>query len=166
VRLTPPRASVYGPESKYQRNKRRNEWKGEINRAEGHMHWAAYLAAETMSGMSYLLTDDDKGKPDWNMYWALRIAVQHQPNHAQARCKVAAFEAFVRSFRTTSRHVPLSMTADTFLDKCLNLAQLLIEGLNEGKLRTLLQAMGAPAKDIKGLGTLELLDRIVCMAAR
>jgi hypothetical protein len=38
IRLTPPRASVYGPESKYQRNKRRNEWTGEINRAEGHMH--------------------------------------------------------------------------------------------------------------------------------
>ena len=94
IRLTPPRPSVYGPESKYQRNKRRNEWKGEINRAEGHMHRAAYLAAERISAMSYLLTNDDEGKPDWNMYWALRLAVRHQPNHAQARCKVAAFEAF------------------------------------------------------------------------
>jgi len=37
---------------------------------------------------------DDEGKPDWNMYWALRLAVQHQPNHTQARCKAAAFETF------------------------------------------------------------------------
>jgi hypothetical protein len=37
---------------------RRNEWKGEINRAEGHMHRAAYLAAERISGMSYLLTNE------------------------------------------------------------------------------------------------------------
>jgi hypothetical protein len=68
IRLTPPRTSVYGPESKYQRNKRRNEWEGENNRAEGQMHRAAYLVAERISGMSYLLTKNDEGKPDWHMY--------------------------------------------------------------------------------------------------
>jgi hypothetical protein len=94
IRFAPPRPSIYGPESKYQRNKRRNEWKRDIERAEGHMHRAAFLAAEKIAGMSYLITKDDEGKPDWNMYWALRLAVQHQPKHTQARCKIAAFEAF------------------------------------------------------------------------
>jgi hypothetical protein len=94
IRFAPPRASVYGPESKYQRNKRNNEWKRDIERAEGHMHRAAYLAADKITSMSYLLTDDDEGKPDWNMYLALRFAIRHQPNHTQARCKVAAFRAF------------------------------------------------------------------------
>ena len=28
------------------------------------------------------------------MYWALSLAVGHQPNHTQARCKAAAFETF------------------------------------------------------------------------
>ncbi len=94
IRLSPPGASFYGQESKYQRNKRRHEWKREIERAEGHMYRAAYLAAEKICAMSYLLTPNDEGTPDWNLYWALRLAVQHQPNHTQARCKVAAFEAF------------------------------------------------------------------------
>jgi hypothetical protein len=58
------------------------------------MHRAAFLAAETIAGMSYLLTKEDEGKPDWNMYWALCVAVRHQPNHTQARCKAAAFETF------------------------------------------------------------------------
>jgi hypothetical protein len=63
-----------------------------------------------------------------------------------------------------SRHAPLSMSADTFLDRCLSLEKLLIEGFSESTLRKLLQAMGAPAADIKELHTLKLLDRIVCMA--
>ena len=88
VRLRPPGPSPYGPESKYQRNKRRDEWKREIQRAEGHMHRAAFLAAEKIAGMSYLLTNDDEGKPDWNMYWALRVAMRHQPSHTQGRYKV------------------------------------------------------------------------------
>jgi hypothetical protein len=63
-----------------------------------------------------------------------------------------------------SRHAPLKMSADHFLDRCLSLNKLLIEGLNEGKLRTFLQKIGVPAKDIKDLGTLKLLDRIVLLA--
>jgi hypothetical protein len=81
-------------ESKYQRNKHRNEWKREIERAEGHMNRAAFLAAEKIAEMSYLISTDDEGKPEWNMYWALRLAVRHQLNQAHMRCKAAAFKAF------------------------------------------------------------------------
>jgi hypothetical protein len=92
LRAAPP---IYlRQESKYQRNKHRSEWKREIERAEGHMHRAAFLAAEKIAGMSYLVSTGDEGKPDWKMYWALRLAVRYQPNHTQARCKVAAFKAF------------------------------------------------------------------------
>ncbi len=63
----------------------------------------------------------------------------------------------------TSRHAPLSMSADAFLNRCLTLEKLIIEGMNEGTLRRLLQAAGVPAKDIKELRTLKLLDRIVCL---
>jgi hypothetical protein len=63
-----------------------------------------------------------------------------------------------------SRHVPLSLPADAFLDRCMTLGKLLIEGLSEARLRGLLQAIGAPTKDIKELGSLKLLDRIVCLA--
>jgi hypothetical protein len=63
-----------------------------------------------------------------------------------------------------SRNAPLSMPADAFLDRCMSLGKLLIESLSEAKLRVLLQAIGVPAKDIKELGTLKLLDRIVCLA--
>ena len=55
------------------------------------------------------------------------------------------------------------MSVDSFLDRCLNVEKLVIEGLNEGSLRKLLQE-GVPAKDIKEFRTLKLLDRIVCMA--
>ena len=56
------------------------------------------------------------------------------------------------------------MSVDSFLDRCLNVEKLVIEGLNEGSLRKLLQGLGVPAKDIKEFRTLKLLDRIVCMA--
>jgi hypothetical protein len=95
IRLSPPGAPIYGSESKYQRNKRRDEWKREIQSAEGHMHRAGFLAAEMIASMSYLLTNADEGTPDWNLYWALRLAVRHQPHHERARCKAAAFDAFI-----------------------------------------------------------------------
>lgn len=62
-----------------------------------------------------------------------------------------------------SRNAPLSLPADAFLDRCMTLGKLLIEGLSEAKLRALLLAAGVPAKDIKGLGSLKLLDRVVCL---
>jgi hypothetical protein len=63
-----------------------------------------------------------------------------------------------------SRHVSLALPADTFLDRCMCLEKLLSEGLKEGKLRKLLQAMSAPAEEITRLRTLKLLDRIACLA--
>jgi hypothetical protein len=62
-----------------------------------------------------------------------------------------------------SRHAPTAMNADTFLDRCMSLEKLLIEGLSEKTLRKLLLAMNVPAADIEDLRTLKLFDRIVCM---
>jgi hypothetical protein len=64
----------------------------------------------------------------------------------------------------TARHVPLALTADSFLDRCMNLEKLAIEGLREGNLRRILLAMHAPAEDIADFRSLKLLDRIVCLA--
>lgn len=94
IRKTPPGRPIYGTESTYQRNKRRHEWKREIERAEGHMHRAGFLAAEKMAAMSYLLTPDDEGTPNWNLYGALRLAVRHHPHHETGRFKAAAFQSF------------------------------------------------------------------------
>lgn len=63
-----------------------------------------------------------------------------------------------------SRNVPLALPADAFLDRCMTLDKLLIEGLSEAKLREFLLAAGVPAKDIKDLRGLKLLDRVVCLA--
>jgi hypothetical protein len=94
-KMKPLSEALYGRESRYQRDKRRHERKRDIEGAERHMHRAGFLAAEQITGMSYLLTKDDEGKPDWNMYWALRLAVKHQPNHTQARFNVVtSFKAF------------------------------------------------------------------------
>ena len=89
-----PPPSDYGKETTYARKKRLDGWKHEIERAKGHMHRAAFLTAESIASMSYLLTEELKGTADWNLYWALRLAVRHQPNHERARCKVAAFVSF------------------------------------------------------------------------
>jgi hypothetical protein len=82
------------PESKYMRNKRRHEHRRNIERSEGHMYRAAYLAAEKMAEMSFLISKDDEGKPDWNLWWSLRLALAYQPSHERARCNAAAFEEF------------------------------------------------------------------------
>jgi hypothetical protein len=84
-RFTDPKASISGTSAVTNGRVRLIERKGTCT---------APLIWPPKSGMSYLVTNDDEGKPDWNMYWALRIAVRHQPDHTQARCKVAAFEAF------------------------------------------------------------------------
>jgi hypothetical protein len=57
------------------------------------MHRAAYLAAEKMVEMSYLVTND-RTKPDWNLWLALWLALAYQPNHERTRCKAAAFNEF------------------------------------------------------------------------
>ena len=91
-RMTRPSRPYY-PESAYMRRKRQQEWKGQIDRCEGHMYRAAYLAAEKTAAMSYLVKND-RTRPDWNLWLALWLALAYQSNHERARCKAAAFEEF------------------------------------------------------------------------
>lgn len=66
------------------------------------------------------------------------------------------------------RHVPLNMPVDAFLDRCLSINKLVVEGLVERSLRKTLHAMGVPPKKIDKLRTLKLLDCVVrmCQVAR
>jgi hypothetical protein len=68
------------------------------------------------------------------------------------------------STEAIARHVPLALSADAFLDRCMCLHKLIIEGLSEGKLRRTLEAIGVPLAAIRDLGTLKLLDCIVRLA--
>lgn len=63
-----------------------------------------------------------------------------------------------------SRHVPISLSMDAFLDRCLNLHKLVVENLSEKLLRETIIAFGIPAEQVTNLGTLKLLNLIVCMA--
>jgi hypothetical protein len=63
-----------------------------------------------------------------------------------------------------SRHAPLDLTADAFLDRCMSLAKLLIERLSEKNLWKILQAVGVRGSEIKQFRGLKLLDRVVCLA--
>jgi hypothetical protein len=80
-------------ESAYKRRKRQQEWKRQIDQCEGHMYRAAYLAAEKMAEMSYLVTND-RANPAWTLWLALWLALAYQPNHERARCNAAAFGEF------------------------------------------------------------------------
>jgi hypothetical protein len=64
---------------------------------------------------------------------------------------------------TIGRHVPLNMPVDVFLDRCLSINKLAVEGLVERSLRKMLHAMGVPPKEIEKLRTLKLLDCVVRM---
>jgi hypothetical protein len=70
--------------------------------------------------------------------------------------------------KAIARHVPLNMPLDSFLDRCLSINKLAVEGLVEGSLRKTLHAMGVPPKEIEKLGTIKLLDCVVrmCQVAR
>ncbi len=71
------------------------------------------------------------------------------------------------SFDTTeavARHVPLSLPVDAFLDRCMSLDKLLVEGLNEGTLRQILRAVGVPSASIRDFRALKLLDYLVRLA--
>jgi hypothetical protein len=61
-------------------------------------------------------------------------------------------------------HVPLKLREDAFLDRCMSLVKLIIEGLDERSLRAILLAAGAPEEPLANLRTLRLLDRLVCLA--
>jgi hypothetical protein len=58
------------------------------------------------------------------------------------------------------------MTEDQFLDRCMSLVKLLVEGMNEGPLRQLANKLGVPAADTNNLRTLKLLDLIVRMSKK
>jgi hypothetical protein len=66
------------------------------------------------------------------------------------------------------RHVPLNMPVDAFLDRCLHINKLAVEGLVEGSLRDTCHAMGVPPNEIEKHGTLKLLECVVrmCQVAR
>jgi hypothetical protein len=56
-----------------------------------------------------------------------------------------------------TRHVPLTMGKSNFLERCKDLNSLIVEGLSEGNLRTLLLAIGVDTGDLRGLKLLDLL---------
>jgi hypothetical protein len=63
-----------------------------------------------------------------------------------------------------SRHVPLGLPADAFLERCLSLNKLVVEGLSERNLRKTLLLMELPSKGIAKFRTLKLLDCVVRLA--
>jgi hypothetical protein len=63
-----------------------------------------------------------------------------------------------------ARHVPLALTEDGFLDRCMSLNKLVTEGLSEKSLRLVLRALSVPAEALEKLRALKLLDSLVCMA--
>jgi len=63
-----------------------------------------------------------------------------------------------------ARHVSLNIPVDNFLDRCMSLEKLIVEGLSEASLRKLLVAIGVPDSEIAKFGSLKLLDCIVRMA--
>jgi hypothetical protein len=90
LRLSPPSRSAIGDESN-DVERRRAQWKLEIERAEGHMHRAAALAADKMSGMRKFAKD---GTPERKLFDALNLATNLLGYHADAKCWAAAFDAF------------------------------------------------------------------------
>lgn len=66
--------------------------------------------------------------------------------------------------KAVSHHAPLDLGRESFLDRCMSLEKLIIEGLSEGNLRKTLIALGVPEKDIKDHRTLKLLDALIRLA--
>lgn len=63
-----------------------------------------------------------------------------------------------------ARHIPQTLTEDSFLDRCMVLNKLVTEGLSEKSLRLVLRALGVPEEPLEKLRALKLLDALVCMA--
>ncbi len=63
-----------------------------------------------------------------------------------------------------TRHVPLDLQIDDFLDRCVDLNNLIVEGLGERDLRQIVRAVGVPADETKGLRALKLLDMVTRLA--
>ena len=93
IRLSPPQRPLYS-ESKYMSGKRRHEWRREIEQAEGHMHRAAYLGAETIARLCPLAEAAGEGLADWTLCAALCLSIKPFPDHTRGRFKASAFTAF------------------------------------------------------------------------
>lgn len=63
-----------------------------------------------------------------------------------------------------SRHIPRNCSIDYLLERSESLAKLAIEGLSQRHLRRLLESLSSPSAEIKGFGTLKLLDLLVRMS--
>lgn len=63
-----------------------------------------------------------------------------------------------------ARHAPVTMSADAFLERCMNITKLVVEGLSEKALRRLVAALGIPSKTTANWRTLKLLDCVVRLA--
>lgn len=60
-----------------------------------------------------------------------------------------------------TRHIPLSMGEDKFLERCKGLNSLVVEGFNEGNLRKLLIDLGINSESLGSLRGLKLLDTLI-----
>ncbi len=63
-----------------------------------------------------------------------------------------------------ARHVPLDLDRDRFLRRCVELNNLLVEGLGQSNLRSILVKLGVAPKKIEGFRGLKLLDYVVRLA--
>ena len=63
-----------------------------------------------------------------------------------------------------TRHIPLNLSRGGFLSRCKDLARLVIEALNESRLRSLLVTIGVPEADLKETRSVRLLDQIIQLA--
>lgn len=69
------------------------------------------------------------------------------------------------NIRPITRRIPLDMGRDTFLNRCQSLVKLVVEGLDEKRLRELLVDIGFPRKETCHLGSLKLLDLILQLSS-
>jgi hypothetical protein len=63
-----------------------------------------------------------------------------------------------------TRHAPLSMTRDDFLERCVALSNLILEGLSQSDIRLLVDAAGVPPAQTAKFRTLKLVDIVVRLA--
>jgi hypothetical protein len=60
-----------------------------------------------------------------------------------------------------TRHIPLTLTEDGFLNRCGAIHKLVIKGLKEGMIRRTLLKLAAPEDKIKEFKSVRLLDRLL-----
>ncbi|OGO50771.1 MAG: hypothetical protein A2148_03515, partial [Chloroflexi bacterium RBG_16_68_14] len=59
-----------------------------------------------------------------------------------------------------TRHIPVAMSRDAFLNRCSDLNKLIVEGVSQKLLREILIGLGADRDDIRPFGSLKFLDRL------